>query len=176
MASQPLLICRGFNVFADGLNVGLPLTTMKIPIPPESGDSVTFGGTRGAIEIPTSMDAPEATFATKGIQPDLIRQYAPAFGQRRTYTLLGALVDEFSDDLTKRPIPVVCTAIGRLSPEMDDKEGGAMGGTSYTIKSIVKLTCVMGGTEVFRYDLKLGGWLDTQGMMTDIASLIGLNA
>lgn len=177
MAGQALLLIRGFNVFADGINVGLPLVSAKIPIPNETGESVTFGGVRGAIEISTSMEAPELTFVTKGLQPDLKRQYAAAFGRRRTYTVLGALVDEMDDVANRRAIPLICTIIGRLGgADIDQMEGGGMPGTNYTVKSVLKQTTVIAGSEIHRYDLRLGGWLDQDGLQLDIANTIGLNA
>ena len=175
MASLPFLPVRGFNVFADGLNVGLPITAAQIPFPPESGEDVNFGGVVGAFAVMTSTDAIEVPFNTKGIQPDLLAQFMAGAGVRKTYTVMAALIDELASGATKQPIPVVATIIGRLSPAIDKLEGGALTGTEYTIKSVLKYSCTIGGREVARYDLQLGGWLDQAGVQASIAAAIGFN-
>lgn len=176
MASLRFLPVRGSNIFADGLNVGLPYKSGQLPMNTESGDDINFGGVRGAIAIMNSMDAVELKFTCEGIQPELLKQFGAGSGIRRTYTLLGALVDELADDVNKRAIPVQATCIGRLSAEMGAFEGGAVGSTEYTVKSITKYTLQIGGEEICRFDLVLGGWLDAGGQQIDIAQTIGLNA
>jgi P2 family phage contractile tail tube protein len=176
MASLAFLPMRGVNVFCAGLNVGITNTGAKLPMMSESGESFTFGGVRGAIEIATSMDAVELAFSTKGIQPDILAQFAAGFGIRNTYTVLGALVDEYAADASKRSIPVIATIIGRLSAaDVEKYEGGNLAGTEYTIKSVTKYTLKIGSQEVCRFDLQLGGWLDQAGLQADIANTIGLN-
>lgn len=176
MASLPFLALRGVNIFADGLNTGIINTGAKVPFPAESGDTVTFGGTRGGIEIITTTEPCELTFSTKGIQPDVLAQFASGFGIRRAYTVLGALVDEFSADVNKRAVQCTATVIGRLSADLEKWEGGSIAGTEYTIKSVTKYTLQIGTAEVCRFDLLRGGWLDSAGLQLDIANLIGLNA
>ena len=176
MASLPFLALRGVNVFADGLNAGITNTGAKIPFPSESGESVTFGGTRGAIEIITSTEACELTFSTKGVQPEILAQFASGFGTRKTYTVLGALVDEYADTPAKRSVQATATIIGRLSADVEKWEGGALPGSEFTIKSVTKYVLNIGGLEVCRYDLLRGGWLDAAGLQLDIANTIGLNA
>lgn len=176
MASLAFLAVRGVNVFADGLNTGITNTGAKLPLMSESGESVTFGGVRGAIEIATSMDAVEASFSTKGVQPAVLAQFAAGFGTRKTYTILGALVDEYADTPAKRAVQFTATLIGRLSADMEKAEGGGLPGTEYTIKSVTKYVLTIGGLEACRFDLMRGGWLDKEGLQIDIANLIGLNA
>lgn len=176
MASLPFLAVRGVNIFADSLNVGITNTGAKLPLPAETGESFTPGGARGAIEIMTTMEACELTFSTKGVQPELLRLYAQGFGQRKAYTVLGALVDEYAESATKRAIQMQATIIGRMSAaDIEKYEGGGLPGTEYTIKSVTKYTLQIGGMEVARFDLMLGGWLDSGGLQAEIASLIGLN-
>lgn len=175
MASLPFLALRGVNIFADGLNAGITNTGAKVPFPAESGETINFGGVRGGIEIINSVEACELTFSTKGVQPEILAQFAAGFGTRRTYTVLGALVDEFSTDAAKRAIQCTATVIGRLSADIEKWEAGATPGTEYTIKSVTKYTLQIGTTEVCRFDLMRGGWLDAAGVQLDIANLIGLN-
>ncbi|HRI90527.1 MAG TPA: phage major tail tube protein [Accumulibacter sp.] len=175
MASLPFLAVRGMNVFADSLNVGITNTGVKLPLPAETGESFTPGGARGAIEIMTSTEPCELAFSTKGIQPELLQLFAQGFGLRRPYTVLGALVDEYAESSTKRAVQLQATLVGRLSADIEKYEGGGLPGTEYTIKSVTKYTLQIGGIEVARYDLRLGGWLDTGGLQAEIASLIGLN-
>jgi P2 family phage contractile tail tube protein len=176
MASLAFLPIRGVNIFADGLNVGITNTGAKLPMMGETGESLTFGGIRGAIEIMTSMEAIELPFSTKGVQPEILAQFAAGFGVRRTYTVLGALVDEYATDVAKRAIPVEATIIGRLSTaDVEKYEGANVGGTEYTVKSVTKYTLRIGGIEAARFDLMLGGWLDQGGLQLDIANVIGLN-
>jgi P2 family phage contractile tail tube protein len=176
MASLPFLAVRGSNIFADGLNVGLPYTGGKLPMLSKSGESVTFGGTNGAIEIMTSAEALELQFSTKGVQPELLKQFGVGFGQRRTYTILGALVDEYAADTSGRVIQVDATVIGLMgSADVEKFEGGGLPGTEYAIKSVTKYVLRVGGDEVARFDLMLGGWLDLGGQAIEIATTIGLN-
>jgi phage tail tube protein FII len=175
MAGLAFLPVRGVNIFAASLNVGIINTGAKLPMMSETGESVTFGGARGAIEIATSMEALELSFSTKGVQPDILAQFAAGFGARSTYTVLGALVDEFAADATKRAIQLEATVIGRLSADVEKLEGGALPGSEYTIKSISKYVLRIGGREACRYDLMLGGWIDGAGLQSEIAQTIGLN-
>ena len=175
MASLAFLPVRGVNVFADSLNVGINNTGAKLPLMTESGESVNFGGVRGSIEIATSMDALELSWSTKGVQPDILAQFAAGFGQRRTYTVLGALVDEYAATTTNRVIQLEATVIGRLSADVEKFEGGGLPGSEFTVKSISKYVLRVGGREVARFDLQLGGWLDQGGLQTEIAQSIGLN-
>lgn len=177
MAQLAFLPLRAVNIFADGLNVGQPLTGAKVPLPAETGESVTFAGSRGAIEIMNTMEAIELTFSTKGLQPELIRQFAIGFGQRRTYTLLGALVDEMAVSPGDRTRLIEATVIGRMSSaDMEKFEGGGLPGTEYAIKSITSYVLRSAGQELARYDLMLGGWLDAGGIQAQIAQTIGLTA
>lgn len=176
MAGLPFLAVRGVNIFADSLNVGILNTGAKLPMLSETGEQVNFGGARGAVEIMTGMEAIELSFSTKGVQPEILAQWAQAFGQRRTFTVLGALVDELAPTADSRVIQLEATAIGRLSAADAEKmEGGALPGTEYTIKSITKYVLRIRGQTVARYDLMLGGWLDAGGLQTEIAQSIGLN-
>lgn len=175
MASLPFLALRGVNFFADGLNAGITNTGAKVPFPSESGETVNFGGVRGGIEIINTMEACELTLSTKGVQPEILAQFAAGFGIRKTYTVLGALVDEFTDNPAKRTVLVTATVIGRMSADIEKWEAGATPGTEYTIKSVSKYTLQIGGVEVCRFDLLRGGWLDQAGVQLDIATMIGLN-
>ncbi|MCO4053390.1 MAG: hypothetical protein HEQ16_04945 [Bosea sp.] len=176
MASLAFLPIRAANIFADGLNVGLPLTGAKVPLPAETGESVTFAGVRGAIELMNTTEAIELAFTTKGLQPDLIRQFAIGYGERRTYTLLGALVDEMALTSANRVIQLEATVIGRMSTaDIEKFEGGGMPGTEYAIKSVSRYVLRAGGQVLARYDLMLGGWLDAGGIQGQIAQTIGLN-
>jgi phage tail tube protein FII len=175
MASLAFMPVRGVNIFAAGLNLGIMNTGAKIPLPAESGDSVTFGGVRGAIEIMNSMEAIELMFSTKGVQEGLIAQFAAGFGIRQTYTVLGALIDELADNPAQRTTQLEATVIGRLSADIEKFEGGTLSGSEYTIKSVSKYVLRIGGAVVARYDLMLGGWLDQAGLQTQIAQTIGLN-
>jgi P2 family phage contractile tail tube protein len=176
MSQLSFLAVRGSNIFADGLNVGLPYTGGKLPMLSKSGESFTPGGANGAIEIMTSAEALELQFSTKGVQPELVAQFGIGYGQRRTYTLLGALVDEYAADATGRVIQVRATVIGKMaSADLEKFEGGGLPGTEYTIKSITKYSLHIGSTEVCRWDLMLGGWMDPAGQTLEIASTIGLN-
>ncbi len=176
MASLPYLPVRGVNFFPDGLNLGLPMRSGMLPMMSETGDDISFAGIRGAVNIMTTAEALEMKVTADGIQPDILAQFAGPTGTRRTYTILAALVDELSDDTAKRSIPVQATAIGRLSAEVQALEGGSIGSTEYTVKSITKYTLSIGGREICRFDLRMGGWLDADGLQLDVAQTIGLNA
>jgi phage tail tube protein FII len=177
MAGLRFLNVRGGNIFAADINVGLPLSSWRLPMLAESMDSFAPAGVRGSIDLPTGADAPELMFNTKGIQPDLIRQFAIGFGQRRTYTLLGALVDELAENEAQRAIPVEATVIGRISSiDFDEYEGQSLAGSQYIVKSIPRLQIKIGGTVCARFDLQNGGWLDEGGLQISIAQTIGLNA
>ena len=176
MAQLPFLPLRGGNLFADGLNVGLPLTGAKAPMLSKTGEDVTFAGSNGAVMINTSAEALELQFSTKGYQPELIKQFGVGFGRRRTYTYLGALVDEYAADAAGRVKQLDATVIGIMSQaEMEKGEGGTLPGTEYAIKSITKYILRIGSDEVARFDLMLGGWLDFDGQAVEIAQTIGLN-
>jgi len=176
MASLAFLPIRGSNIFADGLNVGLPYSGGKVPMLSKTGESVTFGGSNGAIEIMTSAEAPELQFSTKGLQPELIRQFSIGYGRRRTYTFLGALVDEYAADASGRVKQIDATVIGMMaSVDVEKADGGALVGTEYAVKSITKYVLRIGGVEAARFDLMLGGWRDFDGQAAEIAQTIGLN-
>jgi P2 family phage contractile tail tube protein len=176
MAQLAFLPVRGSNIFCDGLNVGLPYTGGKLPMLSKTGESFTPGGANGAIEIMTSAEALELQFSTKGLQPDLLKQFGLGFGQRRTYTLMGALVDEYAAEATGRVKQVDATVIGLMaSADVDKFEGGSLPGTEYAIKSVTKYVLRIGGEETCRFDLMLGGWLDLGGQAAEIAAAIGLN-
>lgn len=176
MSQLPFLAVRGSNIFCDGLNVGLPYIGGKLPMLSKTGESITPGGANGAIEIMTSAEAIELTFSTKGVQPDLLKQFGLGFGQRRTYTLLGALVDEYAGDAAGRVKQVDASVIGMLATaDVEKFDGGALPGTEYAIKSITRYHLRIGGEVAAHFDIMLGGWQDPGGQAAEIAAAIGLN-
>lgn len=176
MASIAMLNVRGRNMFADGINLGMTLAKAKLPINQDSYESFSPAVANGSIEIAVSADAIELSFETVGIQPQLLAQCNSAFGQRRKYTYFGALVDEMADNPANRLQQVEATVIGRLNAELNEDDPKAIGGTQYTVKSILKYTLRIGGLEICRFDLKLGGWLDAEGQRLEIAQMIGLSS
>ncbi len=174
MASTPLLMVRGSNIFAEGVNLGLALESYKAPMNQDAYDAFSPAVANGSIDIAISAEALELTFKTKGVQPELLAQCNRGFGRRGKYTLLGALVDEYANEAGGRAIQVEATVIGRLNAELDETEAKTVSGTQYSVKSIAKYTLRIGGQEICRFDIKLGGWLDKEGQRSEIAQMIGL--
>lgn len=176
MASIPLLLTRGRNVFAEGINVGLALESSKLPLNQDSYETFGPAVANGQIEIATSAEACELIFKTKGVQPELLAQTQRAFGRRGKYTVYAALVDEYANEAGGRIQQVEATVLGRLNAELDEDNATSLTGTSYSVKSILKYTLRIGGIEICRFDLRLGGWLDAEGQRAEIAQTIGLTS
>lgn len=128
----------------------------------------------GQIEIAVSAEPIELQFKTKGVQPELLAQTQRGFGRRGKYTLYSALVDEYANDPGGRVTQVEATVLGRLNAELDEDNATTISGSSYSVKSILKYTLRIGGNEVCRFDLRLGGWLDAEGQRVEIAQTVGL--
>lgn len=174
MASIPLLLIRGKNLFAEGINVGLALESVKAPVNQDAYEKFAPAVANGQIEVAVSSEAIELGFKTKGIQPDLLAQTQRGFGRRGKYTFYGALVDELANDAGGRVTQVEATVLGRLNAEIDESDATKLTATSYTVKSIIKYTLRIGGNEICRFDIRLGGWLDAEGQRVEIAQTIGL--
>lgn len=174
MPSVPLLMVRGENVFAEGINIGLALKSAKLPVGQDAHENFAPAVANGQIDVAVSAEPIELAFTTVGIQPELLAQCQRGFGRRGKYTLFGALVDEYANDAGGRVTQVEATVLGRLNAEIDESDKTAVTGTSYSVKSILKYTLRVGGNEIARFDLRIGGWLDAEGQRTEIAQTIGL--
>ncbi len=180
MTKLSLLNVRGMNWYAEDeagspLNTHLVTESSKLPTMSEATESFVPAATNGAIEIPLNREALEISLVTKGLQPQLLRQFSTPFGTRRKYTGYGALVNEYASVESERLIQVVATAYGRLGAEPDEHNGTALMGTSYTIKSISKYVLTIGNAEIARFNIELGGWVDIEGQQVQIAQMLGLN-
>jgi phage tail tube protein FII len=175
MPAIPLLLVRGINIFAEGVNTGLALESAKLPMQQDGAETFAPAAANGSIEIAVSSEALELSFKTKGVQPELLAQTNRGFGRRGKYTLYGALVDEYANDPGSRVTQVEATVLGRLNAELDEHQANALAGTGYTVKSILKYSLRIGGIEICRFDLRLGGWLDREGQRVEIAQAIGLS-
>lgn len=174
MPAIPLLLVRGQNVFAEGINLGLTLESAKLPVNQDAYADFAPAVANGQIDVAVSAEKIELTFKTKGVQPELLAQTQRGFGRRGKYTLFGALVDEYANDAGGRVTQVEATVLGRLNAELDESEATSLTGTAYSVKSILKYTLRVGGNEIARFDLRLGGWLDAEGQRVEIAQTIGL--
>lgn len=171
--AQSLLLSRGRNIIADGVNLGRVLESAKLPMNQDAYEDFAPAVANGTIDIAVSSDALELTFKTKGVQEQLLAQCNSAFGVRKKYTLLGALVDEYAENTDNRAVQVQATVLGRLNAELDEDEAKQVAGTQYSVKSILKYTLRIGGLEICRFDLLRGGWLDKAGQRVEIAQMIG---
>ena len=180
MTKLSLLNVRGMNWYTEDaagspLNTHLVTESSKLPSMSENMETFTPAATNGAIAIPTNREELEIAIVTKGLQPELLRQFSTPFGTRRKYTGFGALVNEYGSNDAERLIQVVATAYGRLGAEPDEHNGTSLMGTSYSIKSISKYVLTIGNTEICRFNIELGGWVDYEGQQAQIASMLGLN-
>ena len=89
-------------------------------------------------------------------------------------TILGVLVNEYATTAADREVQVVATMYGRLNFEVDDHEGGSLLGTEYEIKSISSYLLTIGTQEIARFNIELGGWVDSDGQSTRLANMLGL--
>lgn len=180
MTKLSLLNLRGVNWYAEDaagmpLNMHLGTESSKLPAMTENFDTFVPAATNGAIEIPLNREALEISLATKGLQPELLRLFSTPFGVRRKFTGFGVLVNEYGTTETERLKQVVATVYGRLGAEIDEHNGTSLTGTSYTIKSITKYVLTIGDTEICRFNIELGGWVDYEGQQAQIANMLGLN-
>jgi phage tail tube protein FII len=180
MTKLSLLNVRGMNWYAEdaagtALNTHLATESSKLPAMSENFDTFVPAAANGAIDVPLNREALEISLATKGLQPELLRLFSTPFGTRRKFTGFGALVNEYGSNDAERLIQVVATAYGRLGAEPDEHNGTALMGTSYTIKSISKYVLTIGNTEICRFNIELGGWVDYEGQQAQIATMLGLN-
>jgi len=176
MASVPLLLIRGINMFADGINTALALEGAKVPFNKDAYEEFSPAGGNGTIEVAVAAESLVLTFKTRGVQPELLAQCNAGFGVRKRYTFYGALVDEYADDATSRVTQVEATVVGRLNAEVDEHDAKKVTGTEYEVRSIAKYNLRIGGREICRFDIRLGGWLDAAGQRVEIAQTIGMNS
>ena len=85
------------------------------------------------------------------------------------------LVNEYGTTESERLQQVVATAYARLGAEPDEHNGTSLMGTGYTIKSISKYVLTIGNTEICRFNIELGGWVDYEGQQAQISAMLGLN-
>lgn len=180
MTKLSLLNVRGMNWYAEDaagtpLNTALTTENSKLPAMSENFETFVPAATNGAIEIPLNREALEISLTTKGLQPDLLRLFSTPFGIRRKFTGFGALINEYGTTQAERELQVVATAYARLGAEIDEHNGTSLMGTGYAIKSIVKYVLTIGNTEICRFNIELGGWVDYEGQQERIANMTGLN-
>lgn len=180
MTKLSLLNVRGMNWYTEDaagapLNTHLVTESSKLPNMSENMETFTPAATNGAIAIPLNREELEIGIVTKGLQPQLLRQFSAPYGTRRKYTGFGALVNEYGSIESERIIPVVATAYGRLGAEPDEHNGTSLMGTNYSIKSISKYVLTIGNMEICRFNIELGGWVDYEGMQAQLAAALGIN-
>lgn len=167
------LVLRGANAYIDDDSTHLALEHAKLPGMTETYEGFTPAGGNGAIEVALTREACEIGITTKGMQPEILRKFAGAFGRRRKVTIYGALVDEYAD--TRAPIQVIGTAYGRIGQaDVGDLKSSELSGTEYLVKSISKYTLSIGNQEIARFNIQLGGWVDMEGQQVEIARMIGI--
>jgi phage tail tube protein FII len=175
MASVSLELNRGGNLFVEGSNLFKAFERASLPKPAENYESFTPGGGNGSIDIATHREPLELTFATKGWQPEQMKAFNTPFGERRKFTWLGALVDEYATDAATREKQVMCTCYGRLTLDMGEDKRDSLSATEYVVKSISKYVLVIGADEIYRFNIELGGWV-MEGQSARIAQMIGITA
>jgi len=181
MAPLPFLVLRASNLLAEGdggntLNTHLSLGKTKLPMLKEKYDEFSPAASNGSIEVATTREPCASGFNLKGMQPDVLELFRTPFGTRRKFTILGALVNEYATSAADREIQVVATMWGRLNAETDDHEGGSLLGTEYEIKSISSYLLTIGTKEIARFNIELGGWVDSGGQAARIANMVGITA
>ncbi|WP_054209308.1 phage major tail tube protein [Bosea vaviloviae] len=181
MARIPFLVVRGANMLAEDangqtLNGHLALSKIKLPMQREKYDEFSPAANNGSIEVATTREPCMAGFDMKGMQPEVLTLFRTPFGARRKFTVLGALVNEYATSAADRETQVVATMYGRLNVETDDIEGGSLTGTQYEIKSISSYLLTIGTAEIARFNIELGGWVDSEGQQQRIANMIGLSS
>ncbi|MCA0418121.1 MAG: hypothetical protein LCH80_05280 [Proteobacteria bacterium] len=179
MAPLPFLVLRGSNLLTEddagqALNTHLSLGKTKLPVQREKYDEFSPAASNGSIEVATTREPCASGFNLKGMQPDVLSLFRTPFGSRRKFTILGALVNEYATSQADREIQVVATMYGRLNFEVDDHEGGSLLGTEYEIKSISSYLLTIGTKEIARFNIELGGWVDSDGQSTRLANMLGL--
>lgn len=179
MAPLPFLVLRGSNLLTEddsgqALNTHLSLGKTKLPVQREKYDEFSPAASNGSIEVATTREPCSSGFNLKGMQPQILSQFRTPFGARRKYTILGALVNEYATSAADREVQVVATMYGRLNFEVDDHEGGSLLGTEYEIKSISSYLLTIGTQEIARFNIELGGWVDSDGQSTRLANMLGL--
>lgn len=181
MARIPFLVLRAANLLAEDdngqtLNTHLVLGKTKLPVQREKYDEFSPAASNGSIEVATTREPCTLGFNLKGIQPEALGLFRTPFGNRRKFTVLGALVNEYATSAAEREVQVVATMYGRLNAEVDDHEGGSLAGTEYEIKSISSYLLTIGTAEIARFNIELGGWVDSGGQSARIANMIGLTS
>ncbi|TCR70531.1 phage major tail tube protein [Bosea sp. BK604] len=181
MASIPFLVLRGSNLLAEDaagqtINTHLTLGKTKLPVQREKYDEFSPAASNGSIEVATTREPCSAGFNLKGLQPEVLALFRTPFGVRRKFTCLGALVNEYATAGTDREVQVVATMYGRLNAETDEHEGGSLVGTEYEIKSISSYLLTIGTAEIARFNIELGGWVDSDGQSVRIANMLGLTS
>ena len=179
MAPLPFLVLRGSNLLTEddsgqALNTHLSLGKTKLPVQREKYDEFSPAASNGSIEVATTREPCSSGFNLKGMQPQILSQFRTPFGARRKYTILGALVNEYATTAADREVQVVATMYGRLNFEVDDHEGCSLLGTEYEIKSISSYLLTIGTQEIARFNIELGGWVDSDGQSTRLANMLGL--
>lgn len=181
MARIPFLVLRGANLLAEDangqtINTHLTLAKTKLPVQREKYDEFSPAAGNGSIEVATTREPCTLGFDTKGMQPEVLTLFRTPFGTRRKFTVLGALVNEYATSASEREVQVVATLYGRLNAETDDMEGGSLTGTQYEIKSISSYLLTIGTAEIARFNIELGGWVDSEGQAQRIANMIGISS
>lgn len=180
MAALPFLVLRASNLLAEEggvtLNTHLSLGQTKLPVQREKYDEFSPASSNGSIEVATTREPCTLGFSLKGMQPAILSQFRTPFGARRKYTILGALVNEYAPSPADREVQVIATVYGRLNAEPDAHEGGNLAGCEYEIKSISNYLLTIGTQEIARFNIELGGWVDSEGQAGRIANMIGLTS
>lgn len=171
MAQAAFQLIRGSNMFAEGVNLALSYESATIPKPVENYEAFTPGGANGAVDIATHREALELTFRCKGYQPDVLKLFNTPFGERRKFTWLGAMVDEYA--VTNRVKQVMVTAYGRLNVDAGEDKRDALGGVEYSVKSITSYVAQFDDQTIWKFNIALGGWV-MEGQSAEIAQAIGL--
>ena len=176
-----LHVLRGGNLYAENaageaLNTHLALEEFTLPKLSEKYEDFAPAANNGAIEVAMNREAVSAKFKLRGLQPSVLPLFLTPFGARRKFTYFGVLVNEYSTNAAERLMQVTATLYGRLTAEPEAGKGGDFTGVDYEIKSVSKYTLVMGTTEVARFNIELGGWVDADGQAQTIANMLGIAA
>jgi len=103
-------ILKNLNLFVDGRGFAGKVTEIELPKLTMKTSEYRAGGMDAPVEIEMGMEKLETTFTLNGYDPEVLKLFGLAPGNRKPLTLRGTLLD----DITGTEQPVIVNLKGML--------------------------------------------------------------
>ena len=144
-------ILKNCTIFVDGFGKAGDVETITLPVPSLTIEDFRNGGMDMPVGVPLGMEKLEMSFVMSALDPQLLNLFGVSPGDRKAFTVRGALVDELSGEHR--------AALGRVRGIIKTTDAGEWGAgekasLTVSVDSIIYYKLEVGDDVVHEIDIE----------------------